>query len=46
MPSMKHIACIADLRDLAERRVPRAFFDYADSGCFAEETLRAKRGDV
>ena len=46
MPSMKHIACIADLRDLAERRVPRAFFDYADSGSYAEETLRANRADL
>ncbi|MBZ0146007.1 MAG: alpha-hydroxy-acid oxidizing protein, partial [Pseudorhodoplanes sp.] len=43
---MKHIACIADLRDLAERRVPRAFFDYADSGSYAEETLRANRADL
>ena len=46
MSSMKHIACIADLRDLAERRVPRAFFDYADSGSYAEETLRANRADL
>jgi len=46
MSSMKHITCIADLRELAERRVPRAFFDYADSGSYAEETLRANRADL
>jgi L-lactate dehydrogenase (cytochrome) len=44
--SMKHITCIADLRELAERRVPRAFFDYADAGSYAEETLRANRTDL
>ncbi|MEI9804432.1 MAG: alpha-hydroxy acid oxidase, partial [Pseudolabrys sp.] len=43
---MKHITCIADLRELARRRVPRAFFDYADSGSYNEETLRANRADL
>jgi L-lactate dehydrogenase (cytochrome) len=43
---MKHITSIADLRDLARRRVPRAFFDYADSGSYNEETLRANRADL
>ena len=43
---MKNITCIADLRELAERRVPRAFFDYADAGSYAEETLRANRADL
>ncbi len=28
------------------RRVPRAFFDYADSGSYNEETLRANRADL
>jgi L-lactate dehydrogenase (cytochrome) len=46
MPSMKEITCIADLRALAKRRVPRAFFDYADAGSYAEETLRANRADL
>lgn len=46
MSSMKHITCIADLRELAQRRVPRAFFDYADAGSYAEETLRANRADL
>jgi len=43
---MKNIASIEDLRDLARRRVPRAFFDYADSGSYNEETLRANRADL
>jgi L-lactate dehydrogenase (cytochrome) len=43
---MKHVTNIADLRALARRRVPRAFFDYADSGSYEEETLRANRADL
>jgi L-lactate dehydrogenase (cytochrome) len=43
---MKNITCIDDLRMLARRKVPRAFFDYADSGSYNEETLRANRADL
>ena len=43
---MKNITCIEDLRQLARRKVPRAFFDYADSGSYNEETLRANRSDM
>jgi len=43
---MKHITCIEDLRLLHQRRVPKAFFDYADRGSYAEETLRANREDL
>jgi len=43
---MKSIACIDDLRQLARRRVPRAFFEYAESGSYNEETLRANRTDL
>lgn len=43
---MTSITSIADLRELARRRVPRAFFDYADRGSYAEETLRANRADL
>jgi L-lactate dehydrogenase (cytochrome) len=43
---MKNITNIDDLRALARRRVPRAFFDYADSGSYQEETLRANRADL
>jgi L-lactate dehydrogenase (cytochrome) len=43
---MKNITCIEDLRRLAGRRVPRAFFDYAEAGSYSEETLRANRADM
>ena len=43
---MKHITCIEDLRQLHMRKVPKAFFDYADRGSYAEETLRANRDDL
>jgi len=43
---MKHITCIEDLRQLHKRRVPRAFFDYADRGSYTEETLRANSEDL
>ena len=43
---MKHITCIEDLRELHKRRVPKAFFDYADRGSYTEETLRANRQDL
>src|SRR5438046_6814365 len=44
--SMKHITCIEDLRQLHQRRVPKAFFAYCDRGSYAEETLRANRDDM
>jgi L-lactate dehydrogenase (cytochrome) len=43
---MKNVTCIDDLRALARRRVPKAFFDYADSGSYGEYTLRANRADL
>jgi len=43
---MKHITCIEDLRQLARRKVPRAFFDYAEAGSYNEETLRGNRADL
>ena len=46
MPSMKNMTCIEDLRQVASRRVPRAFFDYAEAGSYAQETLRANRADL
>jgi L-lactate dehydrogenase (cytochrome) len=44
--SMKHITCIEDLRQLHKRRVPKAFFDYADRGSYSEDTLRANHDDL
>jgi L-lactate dehydrogenase (cytochrome) len=39
------ITNIEDLRILAERRVPRMFYDYADSGSWTESTYRANSDD-
>jgi L-lactate dehydrogenase (cytochrome) len=43
--SMPVITCIEDLRQLAEKRVPRMFYDYADSGSWTESTYRANSAD-
>jgi L-lactate dehydrogenase (cytochrome) len=42
---MTVITTIEDLRVLAERRVPRMFYDYADSGSWTEGTYRANESD-
>jgi L-lactate dehydrogenase (cytochrome)/glycolate oxidase len=42
---MPVITCIEDLRVLAEKRVPRMFYDYADSGSWTESTYRANESD-
>ncbi|RVT54087.1 alpha-hydroxy acid oxidase [Rubrivivax albus] len=39
------ITNIEDLRKLAQRRVPRMFYDYADSGSWTEGTYRANESD-
>ncbi len=39
------ITCIEDLKNLARRRVPRMFFDYADSGAWTESTYLANEAD-
>jgi len=38
---MSVITCVEDLRQLAQQRVPRMFYDYADSGSWTETTYRA-----
>jgi L-lactate dehydrogenase (cytochrome) len=43
---MKTMTCIEDLRQTARRKVPRAFFEYADGAAYAEETLRANSADL
>jgi L-lactate dehydrogenase (cytochrome) len=43
--SMPVITNIEDLRILAQRRVPRMFYDYADSGSWTESTYRANNAD-
>ncbi len=42
---MTVITNIEDLRVLAEKRVPRMFYDYADSGSWTEGTYRANESD-
>jgi L-lactate dehydrogenase (cytochrome) len=42
---MPVITTIEDLRVLAQRRVPRMFYDYADSGSWTEGTYRANAAD-
>jgi L-lactate dehydrogenase (cytochrome) len=39
------ITNIEDLRVLAQKRVPRMFYDYADSGSWTESTYRANQAD-
>jgi L-lactate dehydrogenase (cytochrome) len=43
---MRTVTCIEDLRRIARRKVPRAFFDYAEAGSYSQETLRANREDL
>lgn len=43
---MRPITCIEDLRALAERRVPKMFYQYAESGSYSEQTLRWNREDL
>ena len=42
---MSVITTIEDLRVLAQKRVPRMFYDYADSGSWTESTYRANSSD-
>lgn len=43
---MKTITCIEDLRQLASRKVPRAFFDYVEAGSYAQQTLLTNCADM
>src|SRR3569832_1767012 len=42
---MAVITSIEDMRVLAQRRVPRMFYDYVDSGSWTESTYRANASD-
>ncbi len=42
---MTVITSVEDLRVLAKKRVPRMFYDYADSGSWTESTYRANESD-
>src|SRR5438876_4645424 len=43
---MRTMTCIEDLRQQARRKVPGAFFEYAEAGSYSQETLRANREDL
>jgi L-lactate dehydrogenase (cytochrome) len=43
---MKAVPCIEDLRQRAQRNVPKMFFDYAEAGSYSEGTLRSNRADL
>jgi L-lactate dehydrogenase (cytochrome) len=45
MSDLSKITCIEDLRRVAQRRVPRMFYDYADAGSWTESTYRANESD-
>ncbi len=40
------LACVADYRDAARRRLPRILFNYIDGGAYAEATLAANVADL
>jgi L-lactate dehydrogenase (cytochrome) len=42
---MKSVLTIAEMKERARRRVPKMFFDYADSGAWTESTYRANEDD-
>ncbi|MDF1670082.1 MAG: alpha-hydroxy acid oxidase [Roseovarius sp.] len=42
---MPVITCIEDLRRIYERRAPRMFYDYAESGSWTEQTFRENTSD-
>jgi L-lactate dehydrogenase (cytochrome) len=43
---MAVIACVDDLRKQMERRVPRMFYDYCESGSWTESTFNANETDL
>lgn len=45
MTDLSKITCIEDLRVIAQRRVPRMFYDYCDSGSYTQSTYRANEAD-
>jgi len=45
LPTPEKITCVEDFRLLAMRRVPRMFYDYADSGSWTEGTYRSNEED-
>jgi L-lactate dehydrogenase (cytochrome) len=46
MTSLRRAAAIADYRQLAQRRLPKIFFEYIDGGSYDEATLRRNVADM
>ncbi len=44
--NLRKATSIGDLRTIAQRNVPNAFFQYADHGSYTQQTLRANHGDL
>ncbi|MFD1244329.1 alpha-hydroxy acid oxidase [Paralysiella testudinis] len=42
---LSKMTCIEDLRRVAQRKVPKMFYDYADSGSWTETTYRENSSD-
>ncbi|MEP4039427.1 alpha-hydroxy acid oxidase [Pseudophaeobacter sp.] len=42
---MPPITCVEDFRQLYKRRVPKMFYDYAESGSYTETTFRRNEAD-
>lgn len=42
---LSKMTCIEDLRRVAQRKVPKMFYDYADSGSWTETTYRENTSD-
>ena len=42
---LSKMTCIEDLRRVAQRKVPKMFYDYADSGSWSEATYRENTTD-
>ena len=42
---MPVITCIADLKSIYKRRVPKMFYDYAEAGSYTEQTFRENTTD-
>jgi L-lactate dehydrogenase (cytochrome) len=45
MSALDRALTIEDLRRLAQRRVPKQFYDYVDSGAYSEGTYRSNEAD-
>ncbi len=45
MTDLSKVTCIEDLRVMHQKRAPRMFYDYCDSGSWTESTYRANSDD-